>query len=57
MHAMRNRLVLWASAGLLAMGSRVSADNFFTVTAVGSGGTTVSTGGPNIINLTDNLIN
>lgn len=57
MHRMRNRLVLLASMGLLALGSRASADGFFNVTSVGSGGTTVADGGPNIIHLTDNVIN
>lgn len=57
MHRMRNRLVLLASMGLLVLGSRALADSFFTVTSVGSGGTTISEGGSNIIHLTDNLIN
>jgi hypothetical protein len=56
MFTMRRGLVLVGAAALLALGARASADDFFNVTANGSGGTTVYDAGPNIIHLTDDLI-
>jgi len=53
---MRNRLVFLAAAILLVHGSRLLATDFFGVTATG-GGNSVTVGGSNLINLTDNLIN
>jgi hypothetical protein len=52
----RYPLVLSAAMVLLMMASRIMADDFFNLVAVGSGGTTVANTGPNIIHLTDNLI-
>jgi hypothetical protein len=53
---MRNRLVFLAAAMFFVHGSRLLATDFFGVTATG-GGNTVTVGGSNLINLTDNLIN
>ncbi|MGD0542476.1 MAG: hypothetical protein ABSB33_13265, partial [Tepidisphaeraceae bacterium] len=56
MSRMRNRLVFLAAAMFFVHGSRLLATDFFGVTATG-GGNTVTVGGSNLINLTDNLIN
>jgi hypothetical protein len=53
---MRNRLVFLAAATFLVHGSRLFATDFFGVTATG-GGNSVTVGGSNLINLTNNLIN
>ncbi len=52
----RNRLVFLVTAAMLAQGRGILAADFFGVTATG-GGNSVTVGGSNLINLTDNLIN
>lgn len=51
-----SRCVLFAALSFFLMAGQTRADNFFNVEAVGSGGTVVSSSGPNIIHLSDNLI-
>jgi hypothetical protein len=45
------------AAVLLTGANRIYADDFFNVTATGSGGTNLSVNGSNVINLADNFIN
>jgi hypothetical protein len=56
MSSMRNRLVFLVLAALMVHGHALFAADFFGVTANG-GGNSVTVGGSNLINLTDNLIN
>jgi hypothetical protein len=51
----RFALALLAAASLFLC-TRANADDFFTAIAAGSGGTVAGEGGPNIINITDDLI-
>jgi len=49
-------LLLISFASVLTLASQGRADDFFNITAIGSGGTTAESSGGNIIHLTDNLI-
>src|ERR1700691_4261329 len=53
---MRYRPGLLVAIIALMLATQTKADEFFNLVAAGSGGTTVASGGPDILHLTDNLI-